>query len=78
MSAQREDLDIAIKEITKEHSDSTFLSYPWETGQKVIIYQEGTDGGFFSQNQIEKAMKTAKYRHILNQDDVERIPFANL
>ena len=34
------DLDAAIKEATKDHSDLTFLSFPENTGREIIIVKE--------------------------------------
>ena len=70
-------LDTAIKDVTKEHSDLTFLTFPEETGKEVILYPEGTSRSRRNKNQAEKAVTTAKYRHILYEDNFEQIPFAS-
>ena len=70
-------IDTAIKDVTKEHSDLTFLSFPKETGREVILYPERTGGSRRNRNQTEKGVTTAKYRHILYEDNYEQIPFAS-
>ena len=45
------DLDAAIKEATKDHSDLTFLSFPDDTGREIILVKEKANGNRRHANQ---------------------------
>ena len=50
LPSEDRNIDTAIKDVTKEHSDLTFLTFPEETGREVIIYPERSGGSRRNKN----------------------------